>query len=75
MDFKNKIIKEIHHTKSIVKIQLSKKRSKDNNVKDFIQQTNNILDKKSKKIIDQCSMGIVIETPVEHMIRSTGACC
>ena len=72
MDFKNKI-KEIPYTKSIVRILL-KKSPKDSNVKDF-NQANNILDNKKNKIMDLCSMVVIIETPVESLISTTGACC
>jgi hypothetical protein len=65
MDYKNKKIKLIHNSKAIGSvIPLSKKSSKDNNVKDLIY-LENVLDQKTKKIMDLRSMVVIIETPVE----------
>jgi len=75
MDYKSKKIKLIHNSKAIGSvIPLSKKSSKDNNVKDLIY-LENVLDQKNKKISDHCSIGVVIEAPVESLISTTGACC
>jgi hypothetical protein len=73
MDFKNKLTKKFSYKKSITRTLL-KKHPKDSNVKDFIQ-ANKILDNNKNKIMDLCSMGVIIETPVESLISTTGACC